>query len=73
MLRLTLLLCFFFIALAGQAWAEKRVALVIGNSSYRNVPQLPNPISDASAIALLFKNAGFEVVETRRDLGVGGP
>ena len=71
MLRLTLLLCFFVIALAGQAWADKRVALVIGNSNYRNVPQLPNPINDANAIALLFKNAGFEVVETRRDVGIG--
>jgi uncharacterized caspase-like protein len=65
------LLFFFVIALAGQAWADKRVALVIGNSSYRNVPRLPNPINDASAVALLLKNAGFEVVEMRRDLGTG--
>jgi hypothetical protein len=28
--------------------AEKRVALVIGNSAYRNVPALPNPINDAA-------------------------
>jgi hypothetical protein len=46
------LLFFFVIALAGQAWADKRVALVIGNSSYCNVPRLPNPINDASAVAL---------------------
>ena len=25
---------------ASPAWAEKRVALVIGNSAYRNVPRL---------------------------------
>jgi hypothetical protein len=34
-----LLLC----AGIGSAQAEKRVALVIGNSAYRSVPALPNP------------------------------
>jgi hypothetical protein len=29
------------------AHAEKRVALVIGNSAYRAVPALPNPGNDA--------------------------
>jgi hypothetical protein len=29
------------------AHAEKRVALVIGNSAYRTVPVLPNPTADA--------------------------
>ena len=30
--------------LAGQpAFAEKRVALVIGNAAYQNVARLPNP------------------------------
>jgi uncharacterized caspase-like protein len=54
------------------AWAqsEKRVALVIGNSAYRNVPKLPNPVNDATAIGLLLKNSGFEVVETRQNLAV---
>ena len=31
------------------AAAEKRVALVIGNSSYEHVPQLANPSNDAAA------------------------
>ena len=51
------------------ALAEKRVALVIGNSSYQNVPKLPNPSSDASAIAQMFRNAGFEVVDLQTDVG----
>src|SRR5580704_5526673 len=51
-------------------YAEKRVALVIGNSSYRNVTTLPNPASDAAAVADLFKSAGFDLVEHHRDLGV---
>ena len=32
------------------AFAEKRVALIIGNSAYQNAPQLPNPVNDAALI-----------------------
>jgi uncharacterized caspase-like protein len=53
------------------AQADKRVALVIGNSAYRNVAPLPNPVNDAAAIALLFKSAGFDSVDLRRDVGIG--
>jgi hypothetical protein len=54
--------------LSGQpAFAEKRVALVIGNSAYQNVARLGNPANDASAITETLKNAGFDV-ESRRDL-----
>ena len=51
------------------AFAEKRVALVIGNAAYQNLPQLPNPTRDAKAIAELFRDAGFQIVEGRNDLG----
>ena len=44
------------------ALAEKRVALVIGNSAYQRVPALPNPVRDATAIAAMFENSGFAVV-----------
>jgi formylglycine-generating enzyme required for sulfatase activity len=50
--------------------AEKRVALVIGNSAYQHVGRLPNPVNDAAAMAALFKSAGFETVESRSDLGI---
>jgi uncharacterized caspase-like protein len=50
------------------ALADKRVALVIGNSSYQNVPALTNPVNDAAAIAEMFRKALFDVVEARRDL-----
>src|SRR4051794_31943243 len=53
---------------ASVAYADKRVALVIGNGAYSKVARLPNPVNDANAMAALFKNAGFDVVETRRDL-----
>jgi hypothetical protein len=50
------------------ASAEKRVALVIGNSSYQNVAPLVNPVNDAAAISETLKGAGFDFVENLRDL-----
>jgi uncharacterized caspase-like protein len=50
------------------AFAEKRVALVIGNAVYQNVARLPNPINDGATIAATLKNAGFDVVDSRHDL-----
>lgn len=45
--------------------AEKRVALVIGNSEYRHAPEIPNPAHDAEDIAGVLKALGFDVVEGR--------
>ncbi|MBI5320706.1 caspase family protein [Bradyrhizobium sp.] len=53
---------------AGPALAEKRVALVIGNAAYQNVPKLPNPVNDGNTIATTLKDAGFDVVENRHDM-----
>jgi len=55
---------------AGPALADKRVALVIGVSKYQQVPLLTNPARDADAIAALFKQAGFDVVNNQRDVGI---
>jgi uncharacterized caspase-like protein len=52
------------------AMAERRVALVIGNSKYEHADMLANTINDANAIAQLFTKAGFDVVDERRDVGV---
>jgi uncharacterized caspase-like protein len=46
----------------GLTGPEQRVALVIGNSNYQNVGQLPNPAGDAKAVAQLLNDAGFEVI-----------
>jgi len=43
------------------AFAENRVALVIGQSAYRAVTALPNPANDAKAMAQLLGDAGFDV------------
>ena len=50
------------------AFAEKRVALVLGNSAYQNVAKLPNPVNDGAVIAATLKDAGFDVVDSRHDL-----
>jgi len=50
------------------AFADKRVALVLGNSNYQNVPPLSNPINDGAVMAATFKGAGFDVVVSRYDL-----
>jgi uncharacterized caspase-like protein len=50
------------------AFADKRVALVLGNSAYQNVAKLPNPVNDGAVIAATLKDAGFDVVDSRHDL-----
>jgi uncharacterized caspase-like protein len=52
------------------AFADKRVALVLGNSAYQKVNPLVNPVNDSAAISATFKSAGFDVVELKRDLNV---
>jgi hypothetical protein len=51
------LTCFAVSAMAD----GKRVALVIGNSIYRNVPTLPNPANDAADIGAALNRLGFAV------------
>lgn len=69
------LLILFAILAAAQfsatpARADKRVALVLGISDYQHVAKLPNPSNDATAMAELFRKSGFDVVETKRDVGI---
>jgi hypothetical protein len=52
------------------AWADKRVALIIGNSSYQTVPQLANPAKDADAVAKMFRDAHFDSVDLQLNLGI---
>ena len=46
---------------AHAAFAESRVALVIGQSAYRAVPALPNAANDGKRMTELLGNAGFDV------------
>lgn len=45
------------------AWAEGRLALVIGNGAYTAVDRLANPAADAKAVADRLRALGFEVTE----------
>jgi len=45
-----------------------RIALVIGNSAYKNVPALTNPARDADTIASSLRAVGFKTVQLRNDL-----
>jgi hypothetical protein len=47
-------------AFAASAAAEKRLALIIGNSAYRHSGELDNPRHDAQLIASVLRRAGFE-------------
>ncbi len=52
-----------FLGSGNAAFADKRVAFVVGNAAYKNVPQLPNPAIDSKAMARVLRNVGFDVVE----------
>ena len=53
------------------SYAEKRVALVIGNGAYKNAPALPNPRNDAEDVSAALKRAGFDTI-TGLDLDKNG-
>ncbi|MBB4381135.1 caspase family protein [Bradyrhizobium sp. SBR1B] len=67
-LQVCLLLAAALFLTCQPAWAIKRVALVVGNSSYQNAPLLPNPANDAASITATLKSAGFDVVDSRLNL-----
>ncbi len=52
-----------FLVSGSAAFADKRVAFVVGNAAYKNVAQLPNPAVDAKSMARVLRNVGFDVVE----------
>ncbi|MDQ4061230.1 MAG: caspase family protein [Pseudomonadota bacterium] len=64
-LACTLVIAAALIATASVAHAAKRVALVIGNAAYKNVPSLRNSINDADAVGDALRKIGFEVVSAR--------
>ena len=50
------------LAFAAPAHAEKRVALVIGNNDYKNVPKLQKAVNDARTMGETLKQLGFSVM-----------
>lgn len=61
---LLIFLCAFIAASLAQlapSMADKRVALVIGNSNYKHTPALANPANDATDVAQALTAIGFDV------------
>src|SRR6202795_4612287 len=59
---LALSLAASLLAVAAPAHAEKRVALVIGNNDYKNVPKLQKAVNDARTMGDTLKQLGFSVM-----------
>jgi uncharacterized caspase-like protein len=59
------------VLLSTAAFAERRVALVIGNSAYAHAPALQNPVNDATAISAALERLGFQV-QLGTDLDITG-
>src|SRR5260370_28372147 len=51
-----------FAVLAAPVHAEKRVALVIGNNDYKNVPKLQKAVNDARTMGDTLKKLGLNVM-----------
>jgi len=58
------------VGLTTEAVAQKRVALLIGNSAYKKVSELPNPSRDAAALEKLLRNSGFDFVRRTDNLAL---
>jgi hypothetical protein len=70
---LLLLALAVFVVCVRPAAAEKRIALVIGNSAYRNITPLDNPSRDASLVAETLSGLGFTLVGGRAQLDLDKP
>ena len=55
--------CWILFCLASSALAENRLALVIGNDSYKHIDVLQKAKADAQAYAQLLRDKGFKVQE----------
>lgn len=62
---------FWIVLQLADAIASGRIALVIGNSAYRNAAPLKNPVNDAKGIAAKLEELEFEVI-TGYDLDQAG-
>jgi uncharacterized caspase-like protein len=57
-----------FLSFTSSALAEKRVALVVGNSAYQNVTRLDNTRNDAALMAETLADLGFSLIGGRAQL-----
>ena len=67
------LIALLLLVFAGPAVAEKRIALVVGNSAYQNVTRLDNPRNDAKLMADTLGSLGFILIGGRAQLDLDKP
>jgi formylglycine-generating enzyme required for sulfatase activity len=63
MVRAAITFFVFVLTSSAALAAEKRVALIVGNSAYQHAPKLTNPKNDATDVAAALKKLGFQVVD----------
>jgi uncharacterized caspase-like protein len=76
MRRIGFLIVFFVLLMSAAtlpAAAENRVALVIGNANYRNIPSLANPADDARLMAGTLKTLGFKLIGDEAQIDLDKP
>ena len=72
-LRLAALSVLLLAVFVGPAAAEKRIALVVGNSAYQNITRLDNPKNDATLMADTLSGLGFTLIGGRAQLDLDKP
>jgi uncharacterized caspase-like protein len=60
--KLAMLAGVALLAIAQPAFADKRMALVIGNNDYKNVPKLQKAVNDARTMGDTLRQLGFSVM-----------
>jgi formylglycine-generating enzyme required for sulfatase activity/uncharacterized caspase-like protein len=63
MARIAFILLLCLLLSPSHALAQKRVALVVGNSAYRYTSELVNPKNDSADMVAVLRKHGFEVIE----------
>jgi hypothetical protein len=71
--RIAALIALSLALFAGPAAAEKRIALVVGNSAYQNITRLDNPGNDAVLMADTLGSLGFILIGGRAQLDLDKP
>jgi hypothetical protein len=56
---------------AGPATAEKRIALVVGNSAYQNITPLDNPRNDATLMAETLSGLALQLLFLKASESMG--
>jgi len=60
-MKKVIILIFLTVLAVSGLFAQQKFALVIGNSAYKNITPLKNPVNDANGMAAALTSLGFSV------------